>query len=72
MVKPSKIYNFGTQKEKPEFYIKRDSLETMSRNGSESERIGVPYRGRVCKGALAEGLLQNVTTIARISLKRPK
>lgn len=47
----------------PVVYIKRDMLETMS-NGSESERISVPYTGRVCKGMLPECLLQNVTTIA--------
>jgi hypothetical protein len=63
VVKSSKIDNFGTQKEMPVVYIKRDMLETMS-NGSESERISVPYTGRVCKGMLPECLLQNVTTIA--------
>jgi len=53
----------------PEFYINRGTLEAMSRNGSESERISVPYRIRVCKGMLPECLLQNVT--ACISLKNP-
>jgi len=71
VVKPSKIDNFSTQKEMPRFYIKRDMLETMS-NGSESERISVPYRGKFCKVTLPECLLQNVTTIASISLTKSK
>jgi len=71
VVKPSKIDNFGTQKEMSGFYIKRDMLETMN-NGSESERTGVPYSGRVCRGILPECLLQNLTSIAWISFKKPK
>jgi hypothetical protein len=70
MVKSSKIDNFGTQKEMPGFYIKRDILETMSKNGGESERISVLYRGMVSKGMLSECLLQNGITIALMSRKK--